>query len=66
MPHYSYVCDACEHTLELYQGILEEKLQKCPECGGLTLRREIGKGSGIKFNAPDFAERDIHGRVWRK
>ena len=33
MPTYDYVCDACDHTFEVFQGIKDRKKRKCPECG---------------------------------
>lgn len=58
MPTYEYKCSACNHTFELYQGILEQKLRRCPECGKMNLNRLIGKGSGVKFVGEGFHETD--------
>ena len=41
MPIYEYVCDDCRHELEALQGISDEMLSECPECGHAALRRKI-------------------------
>lgn len=41
MPTYDYECDACGHTLEIFQSMTEGHKKKCPECGKLKLRRLI-------------------------
>jgi len=52
MPTYSYLCEACKHTLEASQKISEEPLKKCPKCGKSKLKRQISsvrvifKGTG--------------------
>lgn len=32
MPDYDYKCSNCLHNFEIYQGILEDALERCPEC----------------------------------
>jgi putative FmdB family regulatory protein len=34
MPTYDYICQNCQHELEVFQSITEKPLKKCPECGG--------------------------------
>lgn len=52
MPIYEYVCDDCGHELEALQGLSDELLSECPDCGHAALRRKISaaafrlKGSG--------------------
>ncbi len=52
MPIYEYVCDDCRHELEALQGMNDDVLTDCPECGHAALRRKISaaafrlKGSG--------------------
>ncbi len=41
MPTYAYVCDNCEHELEVVQSFSEDALVKCPECEEDRLRRRI-------------------------
>ena len=58
MPTYQYECDACHHSFETLQSMMEKKLQKCPQCGKLKLQRLIGTGSGIIFKGSGFYETD--------
>lgn len=41
MPIYEYVCKKCDHELEAIQGMSDEPLTECPECGALALERKI-------------------------
>ncbi len=45
MPTYEYRCTACEHRLEVTQGINEAELTTCPECGAERLDRLISRTS---------------------
>jgi putative FmdB family regulatory protein len=58
MPTYDYVCDACGHAFEHFQGINEPLLLKCPECSRRKLRRLIGTGAGVVFKGSGFYETD--------
>ena len=58
MPTYDYVCDACGHGFEHFQGINEELLRACPTCRKRKLRRLIGAGTGILFKGSGFYETD--------
>ena len=58
MPTYQYECDACDHSFEILQSMLDKKLKKCPQCGQDELHRLIGAGSGIIFKGSGFYETD--------
>lgn len=45
MPIYEYLCDRCNHKLEIIQKISDEPLKFCPECGEETLRKLISSVS---------------------
>jgi putative FmdB family regulatory protein len=57
MPTYEYECLDCQHRFEKFQGIKDEPLKVCPECGG-RLRRLIGTGGGIIFKGKGFYHTD--------
>ena len=65
MPHYDYVCDACDHQLEVYQSIKANPKKKCPECGKLKLRRLIGGGGAIMFRGSGFYITDYRSDSYR-
>ena len=58
MPTYDYVCRACEHAFEHFQGMSDPLLRTCPECGKRKLERLIGSGAGIVFKGSGFYETD--------
>ena len=66
MPHYDYVCDACEHSFELFQTITAGTKRKCPECGKLKLRRLIGPGAAIMFKGSGFYQTDYRSNSYQK
>ncbi|MFO0819579.1 MAG: FmdB family zinc ribbon protein [Pirellulales bacterium] len=58
MPTYDYQCSACEHEFEVFQGINDELLVKCPKCGKKKLKRLFGAGAGIIFKGSGFYQTD--------
>lgn len=62
MPIYEYTCESCGHELEALQGLNDELLSDCPECGQSALRKRISrvafrlKGSG--WYETDFKDKD--------
>ena len=54
MPTYDYLCEACGHALEIFQSMSENPKRKCPECGALKLKRQIGAGAGFLFKGAGF------------
>ncbi|MBN2411989.1 zinc ribbon domain-containing protein [candidate division KSB1 bacterium] len=53
MPTYDYNCSSCGYRFEVFQGMNENQLIKCPRCGG-TVQRMIGGGSGLIFKGSGF------------
>jgi len=49
MPTYAYVCGQCNQVTDIFQSIKEGHRRKCPNCGALKLKRQIGTGGGIIF-----------------
>jgi putative FmdB family regulatory protein len=66
MPTYDYVCDACEHSFELFQSIKDEPKKKCPACGKNKLRRLIGPGAAIVFKGSGFYQTDYRSESYKK
>lgn len=66
MPTYDYECDACGHTLEIFQGITENAKKKCPECGKNKLRRLFGTGAAIVFKGSGFYQTDYRSESYKK
>lgn len=52
MPLYDYQCNQCGHRFEVRQGIKEDPLTVCPQCGG-AIRRVIHP-VGIVFKGSGF------------
>ncbi|MDP8259718.1 MAG: zinc ribbon domain-containing protein [Candidatus Gygaella obscura] len=57
MPNYDYECLSCEHKFEVFQGMNDKPLTKCPKCGK-SVRRLIGSGVGIIFKGSGFYQTD--------
>ncbi len=57
MPTYEYECPDCTHRFERFQGINDDPVAACPECGG-KVRRIISAGGGIVFKGPGFYATD--------
>ena len=66
MPTYDYVCQACGHALELFQSMSEAPKRKCPACGKLKLKRQIGMGAGIVFKGSGFYETDYRSDSYKQ
>ncbi len=57
MPTYEYECLNCNKVFDVFQGITEEPLKKCPKCGK-KIERLIGGGSGVIFKGSGFYATD--------
>ena len=66
MPTYEYRCDACGHTLEVFQSITESPKRKCPECKRQKLKRVIGAGAGVIFKGSGFYQTDYRSESYKK
>jgi putative FmdB family regulatory protein len=54
MPTYDYECDACGHKEEIFQGISDPLIEKCPKCKKKKFRRLFGAGAAIMFKGSGF------------
>lgn len=66
MPTYDYVCDACKHAWEEFKSMTAPITKKCPKCGKLKARREIGAGAGIIFKGSGFYQTDYRSDSYKK
>ena len=57
MPTYEYECKRCGFLFEEFQSINAQPLKHCPKCNG-SVKRLIGKGSGIVFKGSGFYATD--------
>jgi putative FmdB family regulatory protein len=65
MPTYEYECQQCGHRFEEFQKMSDERLQKCPKCGG-KLRRLIGTGAGMLFKGSGFYVTDYRSSSYKE
>lgn len=66
MPTYDYECEACGHSLEVFQGINDPAMKKCPECGKNKLKRLFGTGAAIVFKGSGFYQTDYRSEGYKK
>jgi putative FmdB family regulatory protein len=66
MPTYDYECEACGHSLEVFQSINDPVLKKCPECGKNKLKRLFGTGAAIVFKGSGFYQTDYRSEGYKK
>ena len=57
MPTYEYECLKCGHRFEKSQKMSDRPIKTCPKCKK-SVRRLIGKGSGIIFKGTGFYATD--------
>lgn len=61
MPTYIYRCKKCGHRSEIFHGMNDDKIFKCPECGGDTARIPSA-GCGLIFKGSGFYKTDYTSR----
>jgi putative FmdB family regulatory protein len=60
MPTYEYECKTCGHSFEVFQGMKDDPIKVCPQCGK-EVRRLINGGTGIIFKGSGFYVTDNKG-----
>lgn len=65
MPTYDYLCDACGHQFEHFQGINDAVLVQCPTCNKKKLRRLFGTGGAIVFKGSGFYQTDYRSDAYK-
>ncbi len=66
MPTYDYICSDCNAEWELFQSIKAKPVRKCPECGKLKAKRQIGTGAGVIFKGSGFYQTDYRSASYKK
>lgn len=66
MPTYDYECQACGETVEIFHPMSEEPRKKCPSCGKLKLKRQLGAGAGFLFKGSGFYITDYRSDDYKK
>ena len=58
MPHYDYICNNCNHELEVFEG-MNDRTKKCPHCNFTNcMERQIGAGLPPIFIGSGFYVND--------
>ena len=58
MPIYEYACVECGHTLEKLQKMSDAPLKDCPECGAVSLEKQIS-AAGFRLSGGGWYETDF-------
>jgi putative FmdB family regulatory protein len=65
MPTYEYRCRKCEHQFEVFHGIHDRTVQKCPRCGGRARKVPAG-GVGLLFKGSGFYITDYRSKGYKE
>ncbi|TMQ73450.1 MAG: zinc ribbon domain-containing protein [Candidatus Eisenbacteria bacterium] len=65
MPTYDYRCRKCGHRFELFHGIKDDSIKRCPKCKGRAVRL-ISAGAGILFKGSGFYITDYRSRQYKE
>lgn len=67
MPNYDYLCEACGHQFEVFQGMNDAKLTDCPQanCDG-KVRRLFGTGGAVLFKGSGFYQTDYRSTSYKE
>lgn len=65
MPTYEYRCRKCEHQFEVFHGILDKSVRRCPSCRGRARRVPAG-GVGLIFRGTGFYITDYRNKDYKE
>jgi putative FmdB family regulatory protein len=65
MPTYDYRCRKCEHAFELFHGIKDDAVKRCPKCKGVAQRVPAG-GAGVLFKGSGFYVTDYRSKAYKE
>lgn len=61
MPIYEYLCEHCDHKMELFQKTNDALLRKCPQCQQEKLRKLIS-AAAFQLKGTGWYETDFKGK----
>jgi putative FmdB family regulatory protein len=64
MPTYVYRCKKCKHRFELFHGITDDAVKRCPRCNAKAERVPSG-GGGILFKGTGFYITDYRSKSYK-
>jgi len=65
MPTYEYRCTKCEHQFEVFHGIKDRTVRKCPRCGSRARKVPAG-GAGLIFRGSGFYITDYRSKDYKE
>ncbi len=65
MPTYEYECKACGKVHEVFHGMNDPHLRKCPSCGKLKLKKLVSAGAGVLFKGSGFYTTDYRSKEYK-
>ena len=65
MPTYDYRCSKCGHQFEVFHGINEKAVRRCPRCKGRARRVPSG-GAGLIFKGQGFYITDYRSKDYKE
>jgi putative FmdB family regulatory protein len=65
MPTYEYRCTKCEHQFEVFHGIKDRTVRKCPRCGSRARKVPAG-GVGLIFKGSGFYITDYRSKDYKE
>jgi putative FmdB family regulatory protein len=70
VPIYEYECSACGKSFEMFLGVHDKPIKKCPQCNSSRIKKLVSncsfqlKGSG--WYVTDYARKDDPGKKKQK
>ena len=65
MPTYDYRCTKCGKRFELFHGIKDDGVKRCPKCKGKS-QRVPGGGAGLLFKGSGFYITDYRSSAYKE
>ena len=56
MPTYTYQCQECKHEFDIFQRMTDDKMEICPKCNYVALKRLI-PANPVIFKGSDWADK---------